>query len=342
MLQICVMGGILFLVSNLWFYIRILRPLRRLVYHAQDLTRGNLDSFECDCGGIREIDTLRRAMAGMVGHVRRAQKQSKAYADRLAEGQEQERSRLARELHDDTIQSLIAILHHIDFALEQAQDHTVLQMLQTVRTQVVETVRNLRRLIGDLRPPALDELGLVTALTLYLDRISQMKTTLQVHGIPRRLPHQQELTLFRAAQEAITNAIRHSGGDHVHITVDYQPDATYLTVKDNGKGFQVPAYLSDFEGHYGLIGIQERVESLQGKLTVDTTRGTQVTVCIPAQQQQPEGLVRDPVCSVVLQPQQAYGKVDYRGKTYYFCCPVCQGAFQKEPHTYVVDKAIAP
>ena len=332
MVLMCVFGGLLFLASNLWVYYRVLMPLQRLVHHAEDLSRGNLDSLECDCGGIYEIELLRRAMAGMVGHVRRAQKHSRAYADRLAEGQEQERSRLARELHDDTVQSLIAVLQGIDFTSELVQDDAAMQMLQSTREQAVDTINNLRRLIGDLRPPALDELGLIAALNMHIDRIQDMPLTLNVEGTPRRLPHQQELTLFRAAQEAITNAIRHSGGDCVTITVTYQPDGTRLVVQDNGNGFNIRG---DFEGHYGLIGIQERAESLQGTVKIDGTQGTQISVWLPVKQAQPVDQVRDPVCSAVLEPEQAYGSVEYQGETYYFCCPVCQGAFQKEPDVYV-------
>jgi signal transduction histidine kinase/YHS domain-containing protein len=345
LLELCCIGGSLFLASNLWFFFRVLRPIRKLSLQAEQLTKGEFNSFERQCGGIPEIRELQRAMSGMVGHVRRAQEQRRAFAEQLADGQENERKRIARELHDDTIQSTIAVTQGIDMARNwiTSNPDRAGQMLQMAREQAVEIVTNLRNLIGGLRPPALEELGLIPALEMQLGALQGIIGHLHVEGDRRRLDEVQELTLFRTAQEALYNVTRHSSADHVHVDVNYQQDGVRLCIRDDGEGFVPPSNLGDlaFEDHYGLLGIQERVNNLGGWFKLDSAvgHGTTLQAYLPTTMQpQPDDLVRDPVCSAVIEPQQAYASCEYRQTTYYFCCPVCQGAFQKDPELYVNDR----
>ncbi len=340
--EICCVGGAVFLASNIWFFVRVLRPIQRLSLQASQLSHGELDSFDRQCGGISEIQTLRRAMSGMVGHVRRAQEQSRAYAEQLADGQENERKRIARELHDDAVQSTIAVTQGIDMAKNwvKTEPDRAVQMLQSVREQAVEIVTGLRNLIGDLRPPALEELGLIPALKMQLDTVKQAEVKLTTSGEPRRLAEAQELALFRVVQEALRNITRHSQANHIQVAVDYQPHGISLQIQDDGCGFRLPPHLGDMalQHHYGLVGIQERVNSLDGRFRIESQigQGTTLNVYLPTTaQNQPDDRVRDPVCSALIEPQQAYGSVIYQDKTYYFCCPVCQGAFQKDPDVYL-------
>lgn len=340
--ELCCVGAALFIASNLWFYLRVLRPLQRLSMQAGALQAGQLDAFETSCGGIPEIRELRRAMAGMVGHVRRAQDQSRAYTERLADLLENERKRIARELHDDTVQSVIAVTQSIDLARGWVhnQPERAGEILAVTRAQAVEIVNNLRQLIGGLRPPALEELGLVAALRMHIEKFDQPSVDLRVDGQPRRLDEAYELTLFRVAQEALTNVLRHSHAAHITLSLTYAGDNVTLAVSDDGHGFKVPPSLGDFalRNHYGLLGIQERVNSLGGALEVMSApqRGTSLTVRLPIDRvSQSDGLVRDPVCSALITPQQAYARIVYAGQNYYFCCPVCQGAFQQTPERYL-------
>ncbi len=338
--HICCITASLLIASNVWFYLRVLRPIRQLSRQAAQLTGGKLDSFEQAGTGIAEIRELRRAMAGMVGHVRRAQDQNRAYTERLADSLEHERRRIARELHDDAVQSIVAVTQGIDLARNwvQTDPERAVKLLQAAREQAVEVVNSLRELIGGLRPPALEDLGLVAALKMHVDKLTSQVVHLHIEGTPRRLDESRELTLFRAAQEALSNVIRHSGAAHAELTLAYQELAVLLTVRDDGRGFQFPDQLGDlaFKRHYGLIGMQERVSSLGGSLKIDSVlqKGTVIQVTLPTMTTQPEHLVRDPVCSALLEPRQAYGSIVYASETYYFCCPVCQGAFQKEPERY--------
>ena len=145
--------------------------------------------------------------------------------------------------------------------------------------------------------------------------------------------------MFRATQEALRNIHKHSYAKQVYIDVDYQAQGILLKVRDDGRGFKPPSKLGDlaFEKHYGLLGIQERVTSLGGYIKIDSQlgQGTTLQVYVPSSKEQPNDLVRDPVCSTLIEPHRAYGSVKHQAITYYFCCPVCQGAFQKEPDLYL-------
>jgi signal transduction histidine kinase/YHS domain-containing protein len=215
------------------------------------------------------------------------------------------------------------------------------EMLQLAREQALRTVTNLRNLIGDLRPPALEELGLVAALEMETKKTPDPSVSVRVEGVQRRLDESSELALFRAGQEVLHNIRRHSRAAKVEIAIHYQPDGVALSIVDDGCGFVPPAQLSDLaqKRHYGLIGLQERIHTLGGTVKIDSAvgSGTTVELFLPSDEsRQPDHWVRDPVCSALLEPQQAYGSSEYGGETYYFCCPVCQGAFQKDPLLYLV------
>ncbi len=278
---------ILLLIGNLWFFFRVLRPLRRLAQQAEQIREGNFDSLEQDCGGIAEIGALRRAMAGMAGHVRRSQMQSSAYADRLADGQEVERQRIARELHDDTLQSLIAISQSIELATNwtRSDPDRAKQMLQLAREQALTSVTNLRNLIGGLRPPALEELGLVAALEMEVAAAPEPPVSVVVEGVQRRLAEAQELALFRAAQEVLHNVRRHSRATKAEIVVGYRADGVTLAINDDGCGFLPPKQIRDLAqtSHYGLIGLQERIQNLGGTVEIDSApgAGTKVSILLP-------------------------------------------------------------
>lgn len=331
---------VLLLLTWAWVLIRVLRPLRKLVAQTTEVAQGNLTAFNQPCGGIAELETLRHTMASMAGHVRRTHADETAYRYALTDGQEAERARIAHELHDETVQALVAIAQSINLAsswIEQDQERAT-TMLKQARSQTVETVEAVRRLIADLRPPALAELGLIPALRMLVDKEPGIEFAVQVHGKERRLEDGYELTLFRAAQEAVRNARRHGQAKNITITADYQPDTIQLTVQDDGAGFDVPDCVDCMAkaGHFGLVGIHERVQHLNG--TVDITsraaQGTTLKVMLPLTAvNQPTETVRDPVCGALIAPQQAYGSVSYNDQRYYFCCPVCQGAFQRDPET---------
>jgi signal transduction histidine kinase/YHS domain-containing protein len=332
----------LLIAGNAWLLYRVFYPLRRLAAQTANLAQGDSAAFQQTCGGIKEITVLSHSLAAMARHVGRAQEEGQVYRNALTNGQEAERARIARELHDDTVQSLIAIAQSIDLATTwiEREPQRALSTLKMARTNTVETVDNVRRMIANLRPPALEELGLVPALKMLADDIDDFVVDIKVEGLERRLEEAQELTLFRSAQEAIRNAQKHSQAGHITVTVRYQPTEVTLDIIDNGIGFSKPEKLETLAeaGHYGMVGIAERVRSLDGTLNIKSApkQGVHLHIALPVSSSfQPTETVRDPVCSANIQPQQAYGSVVYEGERYYFCCPVCQGAFQRNPETYI-------
>jgi signal transduction histidine kinase/YHS domain-containing protein len=330
------------LLLNLWFFTQVWRPLQRLLRRTARLAAGDLTALDQACGGISTINELRYTMASMVGHVQRAQAEGLTYRHALTEGQEVERSRIAHELHDDTVQSLVAIAQSIELGLNwlETDPARAKMLLSNARTQAVENVENLRRLIADLRPPALEELGIVPALQLLTAQNKAVQAQVAVTGTARRIGEQQELTLFRVAQEAIRNAQRHGNAHQIVLELDFQVDEVRLKIRDDGLGFTSPSVLECLAQtqKFGLLGMKERVELLQGALRIlsEPGKGTVVEVSLPLDQiVQPAGKVRDPVCGATIEPDQAYGSLVYGEIRYYFCCPVCQGAFQAQPGLYV-------
>jgi len=329
------------LAANGWLVWHVWRPVRRLSAGAVRLAEGELGTLEHPCNGVSEIESLRRAMLAMAGHVQRAQAQSHAYAGALVRGQESERQRLAHELHDDTVQALVALGQSIDLARAalHTQPAAVSEMLSSTRTMTAQTAASLRDMIADLRPPALDELGLATALRM-LANTRHPGLNIHIEGTERRLESTLELALFRTAQEALNNARRHAAAPHISLRLSYQPRSIVLSVEDDGRGFTPPPDLNTLamDGHFGLVGIQERLTEYGGTLRVNSTpgSGTRLEASIPTgEREQPGSEVRDPVCSTLLQPEQAFGSAVYNGQTYYFCCPVCRGAFQRDPQAYI-------
>jgi signal transduction histidine kinase/YHS domain-containing protein len=327
--------------GNLWFYWRVWRPLRQLAASAKQLSSGDFTALERCSSGVYEIDAIRAAMNAMVGHVRRAQDQERTYIDALTNGQEAERARIARELHDDTTQSLVAIAQSLDIIRNMVEPEAkIAPLLRTARGQAVDTVNNLRQLIANLRPPILAELGLIPALNVLAESSKNIQISVKTVGAVRRLSESQELVLFRSAQEALWNAQRHGQAKRGAIQVTFGADNTSLSIEDDGIGFKPPVAwdILSTRGHYGLVGIRERVQHLEGTIEIVSRpgAGTRVDIHLPITESlQPEGAIRDPVCSAVIEPHQAYASVTHNGTHYYFCCPVCQGAFQADPELYL-------
>jgi signal transduction histidine kinase/YHS domain-containing protein len=340
-------GGLLVgsIAGNLWAFWRVLRPVHRLALSAERLTQGDMTALEQQCGGIGEIANLRQSMASMAGHVQRAQAEGLNYRHALTDGQEAERARIAHELHDDTVQSLVAIAQSIELAAGWIENdpERARAMLTMARAQAVENVENLRRLIADLRPPALEELGIVAALEMLTDEPHTPHVEIHVTGNARRIVAAHELALFRIAQEAVRNAEKHAQPGRIQLDLNFQPDTLILTIHDDGMGFTPPITLDELARaqHFGLLGMRERVDHLNGTLVVNSRPGvgTTIRVELPLDDVvQPVERVRDVVCGAVIEPHRAFGSTLYEGERYYFCCPVCQGAFQRDPTAYLSVK----
>jgi signal transduction histidine kinase len=213
------------------------------------------------------------------------------YARQITWAQEEERKRIARDLHDETIQVLVTISRRLELAtLPQQSPEATVRYLADLQELVSDTLRGLRRFVQDLRPPALDHLGLVAALAGWangLEEESGIEVEVKVEGEARRLAPEQELDLFRIFQEALHNVRRHSEATRVTVDVAFHPGKMRMLISDDGRGFDVPDRMDGLvsAGRLGLIGMFERARLLGGTLVIQSEpgKGTNVVVDVPMQ-----------------------------------------------------------
>lgn len=277
-------GG--FVVGMLWVMLRVLMPLMALARMAESIMAGSdLPKFDLPVGGIPEIDRLRVALRRMNEQVRVGQARERMYRAALTDIQESERTRIARDIHDDTIQALVLVTHTVErvTALIEREPQAALRPLHGLREQVVGIINDLRRMIANLRPNVLDELGLAVALAAL--REQHPKVEVEVIGQPYAIDQGHELAVLRAAQEGVRNAERHAHAQHIRVRLDYGIGEVTLCVSDDGRGFSLPERLQDFavRGHFGLMGIWERVSVLGGRFSLHSQpgTGTRLTLNLP-------------------------------------------------------------
>jgi two-component system, NarL family, sensor histidine kinase DevS len=194
---------------------------------------------------------------------------------RLVEGQEIERRRLARELHDETGQALTSVLLGLK-AVESAED--VPAAVADLRRLVVATLQDVRRLAVELRPKALDDFGLVPAVERLTDTFTASTgIPVQLEGRlgDERLPPEVETTLYRVVQESLTNVAKHSGARTVSVLLVRRDSAVAAVIEDDGYGF---APGDEERGGIGLAGMRERVALLDGRLTIEAKQGAGTTI----------------------------------------------------------------
>ena len=199
-------------------------------------------------------------------------KNAELYARKVLGAQEDERKRLAQELHDGPLQSLIHLCRQIDVVSGGVEGKQ--QELEQVREVAEGAVSELRSIARGLRPSILDDLGLVTAISRLLSELEErtgIKTTLGVHGIERRPSPQVESCLFRVAQEALSNVERHSHATHVAVGLEVERGSLHFLVNDDGDGFESGTVYSSPNHTMGLAGMRERVNSLGGRLYIRST-----------------------------------------------------------------------
>ena len=212
------------------------------------------------------------------------------YLQQVTTAQEEERKRIARELHDDTAQELVALSRRLDKLSATGtklsrRDSTLLEEAQQDVDRILEGVRRFSR---DLRPSILDDLGLLPALEWLASELRKqfdIAIATAVVGTERRFSPEAELVMFRIAQEALRNTCRHAQASRASVAVEYGEDKTIIRVSDNGKGFELPERLSDLAslGKLGLAGMEERTRLLGGTLSLKSApdKGTTVTVEVP-------------------------------------------------------------
>jgi two-component system sensor histidine kinase UhpB len=220
-------------------------------------------------------------------NLRISHEQLRALTKRLSEAEEKERQRIARELHDQVGQNLTALGINLNMLRDQLYGQLTSETDARFNDSIgllEETTRRIRDVMADLRPSVLDDYGLIAAIRWYSDQFSKRTgLNIAVHGeelIPR-LPSEAEITLFRITQEVLTNVAKHAMAENVTVTLKEVFRAISLIIVDDGVGFD-PALLrrsSDKNG-WGILNIQERAESIGGKLTVESRPGEGTAVII--------------------------------------------------------------
>ncbi|MBE2976337.1 sensor histidine kinase [Priestia megaterium] len=214
--------------------------------------------------------------------------QKEYFGFRIIEAQEEERKRLSREIHDGPAQMLANVMMRselIDRIYRERSAKEAMEEIRDLRKMVRSALYEVRRIIYDLRPMALDDLGLIPTLRKYLDTIEDYnegkpRITFISIGQEKRTASKLEVALFRLVQEAVTNALKHADATEIQVKIEFNNEHAILLVKDDGCGFNQE---EKKENSFGLIGMKERVDLLDGTISIHSkiNQGTLVMIKVP-------------------------------------------------------------
>src|SRR5690625_2778329 len=215
-------------------------------------------------------------------------KEKQEFGLKIIEAQEEERSRISREIHDGPAQMLANILLRselVEMSFRKKDVDEALAEMKSVRKMIRSSLYEVRRIIYDLRPMALDDLGLVPTIRKYTTTIADyndIEINFTPIGEDKRLNQKYEVAFFRLIQEAVQNAVKHAESTFIDVKLEIGKKNLSMLIKDNGKGFD-PTIKRDKS--FGLIGMRERVEMLEGKISIDSQPGkcTMIFIQVPYQ-----------------------------------------------------------
>jgi len=275
------LGILLSLLVNYWVLRTALRPVRDLIGRMDQVEAGKeLDRTLLVAEADPDTERLAAAIESMRTRLQEHAGRLRALTKQAITAQEEERKRIARNLHDDTgqaLSTLIIALERLETGLPPAASE-LRPRLKAARELATRTLEDLRKLVYGLRPSMLDDLGLVPAIR-WLARASLEESgaqlTFEAFDETTRLPAEVETAVFRIAQEAIHNVVRHAQAGRVTVCLGLDRSAVVLRVEDDGRGFDVgrTSGAAVRDGRLGLLGIQERVQLLGGDLMVDSQPG---------------------------------------------------------------------
>ena len=212
---------------------------------------------------------------------------SRLIGAQIIRSQEEERRRLARDIHDGPAQAVANIVFRAEVCerLIDTDPERAKTELKALREHIRSTLTEIRKIIFDLRPMALDDLGLAPTIRGILDVFRDahgLFTEIAVTGKERRLEPHVEICMFRVVQEALSNVLKHAQAASVRVRLEFATAGVTAIIEDDGKGFKFVEG-ERITGHYGILGMQERVQLLEGKLAIKSTpgRGTRVMVTLP-------------------------------------------------------------
>lgn len=268
------------LAVNLILLLRRFAPLEKLVEDMEkvDLSRpGPVLPESID--GIAETEEVARLELAFLRMMRRLEAERRRAGSAALRAQEQERARVARDLHDEVNQSLTGLLLRLEAVREEAPPELAPQLDET-KAVANQAMRELLSLARQLRPTALDDHGLVAAISGQVEQLRSagMKAELKSDGELSGLPGDVQIVLYRVAQEALSNAARHSGAERVAVTLRHDTGEVALEVRDDGQGFP----FEQAEHGLGIAGMRERALAVGGELTIESRPGEGTLVRLEA------------------------------------------------------------
>ena len=229
---------------------------------------------------VREEKRAEEDLRQSVAALQRSDDERRRLLDRMFAVQEEERHKIAGDIHDDSVQVMAAAALRLDMLRTKVKDPEQLTMIDRLTTTVRTSIDRLRRLMFELRPPALDREGLAAAVQTYLGRVeeeSELETELE-NLLTEEPPERVRLVLYRVVQEAMTNARKHSEAKLVSVRLEEKDDSVVATITDNGRGFEMGDSIESPPGHLGISSMRERTTQAGGRLSLRTAPGEGTTV----------------------------------------------------------------
>ncbi|WP_435922733.1 sensor histidine kinase [Paenibacillus sp. DYY-L-2] len=228
---------------------------------------------------------------GQVSRILESAKNRQMIGLKIILAQEEERKRISREIHDGPAQLLANLVLRTEIVerMLAKQEFTMVQNeIVDLKSQVRSSLEEMRKVIFNLRPMALDDLGLIPTLRKYVhdfEEKTKIRATFETRGKEHRMSSAMEAAIFRLVQEALTNAAKHAYPTYVAVDITYQAQMVRIVIQDNGLGFKVDQLDTRSKGHthFGLIGMRERVELLEGRMEIESAAniGTKIIIHIP-------------------------------------------------------------
>ena len=272
-----------------------------VVQSEEKLLRGRRDDLERNMRGL--LDTIEKADQLVnqvnvvlnylsedlkdVGPALKNAKMKEDFAIRVIEAQEEERKRISREVHDGPAQMLANVLLRTDLITRSYDEKGVeraIQELRDLKGMVRDTLHEVRRIIYDLRPMALDDLGIVPTLKKYLNSVQDYNKGTYIEfssrGEDRRMPMNYETAIFRLVQESVNNAIKHGSAKEIRVNFEWLKENVNISIKDNGTGFDMALTK---QNSFGIVGMKERIDLLDGTVDIQSEigQGTRIMFIIP-------------------------------------------------------------
>lgn len=279
--------GTLTSIAVNWFVLRAaLRPLLVLEKTVDEVRRGDFRVRVKKVGiGDPQIDVLTETFNGMLDAVERYRTQIHEMSVRALNAQEEERKRISRELHDDTAQALTAQLLRLKTIEETGGTLDPNGLAQLIEL-TAETLEDVRHMAHELRPPSLDDLGLLASIEGLVAQCGErfdLPVAFYSDGLKNRPTPDVELAVYRIVQEAVTNIAKHAGDCEATVSLRVYRNTLWVRITDTGKGFDMSAVDLDGGSGLGLFGMQERAALVGGSVLISSGhgRGTEIEVRVP-------------------------------------------------------------